>query len=148
VTSMSAPIEANVNSRTRSRSAKSTAKPSKKSYLFFFTSWILLIATGVLGTMLYTDYLKQQLSAELASQTEQQLQLMQAKYQEQLEQLKTEVAADLGALQTKVDTFNELLAFTRDSANNRTDNSNQLYTQLQEVKKKLEELQKNLDVLK
>jgi len=133
---MSAPIEANVNSRTRSRSAKSTAKPSKKSYLFFFTSWILLIATGVLGTMLYTDYLKQQLSAELASQTEQQLQLMQAKYQEQLEQLKTEVAADLGALQTKVDTFNELLAFTRDSANNRTDNSNQLYTQLQEVKKK------------
>jgi septin family protein len=145
---MSTPIEANVNSRARARKAKSTAKPSKKTYLLFFTSWILLIATGVLGTMLYTDYLKQQLSAELASQTEQQLQLMQARYQEQLEQLKTSVAADLGALQTKVDTFNELLAFTRDSANSRTDNSNQLYTQLQEVKQKLEELQKNLDVLK
>lgn len=148
---MSTPIEAKVNSSVAAaRSAKSAkaAKSSKKTYLIFFSSWVLLIATGVLGTMLYTEQLKKQLSAELASQTELQLQAMQAQYQEQLEQLKVSVSADMTNLQTKVDSFNELLAFTKDNANSKTDNSNQLYTQLAEVKKKLDELKQNLDVLK
>lgn len=148
---MSTPIEAKVNSSVAAaRSAKSAkaVKSSKKTYLIFFSSWVLLIATGVLGTMLYTEQLKKQLSAELASQTELQLQAMQAQYQEQLEQLKVSVSADMTNLQTKVDSFNELLAFTKDNANSKTDNSNQLYTQLAEVKKKLDELKQNLDVLK
>jgi hypothetical protein len=50
-------------------------------------------------------------------------------------------------LQIKIDSFNELLAFAKDNANSRTDNSNQLYTQLAEVKKKLDELKNSLDVL-
>ena len=98
--------------------------------------------------MLYTDYLRKQLSAELASQTEQQLQVLQAQYQQQLDEFKAGVTSDIATLQSKVDSFNELLAFTKDSANSKTDNSNQLYTQLQEVKNKLDELKQNLDVLK
>lgn len=145
---MSTPIEANMNSSVASARAAKSAKTKKKSYVLLFTTWLLLIATGVLGTMLYTDYLKKQLSAELGAQTEQQLQALQAQYQQQLDQLKTNVTTDIGTLQSKVDSFNELLAFTKDSANSKTDNSNQLYTQLQEVKKKLDELQKNLDVLR
>lgn len=148
---MSTPIEAKAGSSVAAaRSAKSAkaAKSSKKTYLIFFSSWVLLIATGVLGTMLYTEQLKKQLSAELASQTELQLHAMQAQYQEQLEQLKVSVDADMTTLQTKIDSFNELLAFTKDNANSKTDNSNQLYTQLAEVKKKLDELKQNLDVLK
>jgi peptidoglycan hydrolase CwlO-like protein len=58
------------------------------------------------------------------------------------------MATDMTNLQAKVNSLNELLAFTKDSANSKTDNSNQLYTQLAEVKKKLDELQKNLEVLK
>ncbi|PYI57584.1 hypothetical protein [Paenibacillus flagellatus] len=148
---MSTPIEANANPPVASaRSAKSakSVKTSKKSYLIFFFSWFLLIATGVLGTMLYTEHLKTRLSEQLASQTEAQLQAMQAQYQQQLDQLKASVTTDIANLQTKVDSFNELLAFTKDSANTKTDNSNQLYTQLAEVKKKLDELKQNLDVLK
>lgn len=132
----------------RSAKAAKSVKSSKASYLIFFSSWILLIATGVLGTMMYTEHLRTQLSTQLAAQTEQQLQAMQEQYQQQLEQLKTSVTADLSNLHTKVDSFNELLAFTKDSANSKTDNSNQLYTQLAEVKKKLDELKQNLDVLK
>ncbi|MEF3304073.1 hypothetical protein [Paenibacillus sp. GYB003] len=150
---MSTPLEAKaspVPAVAPQRSAKSAkaASASKKTYLLFFSSWFLLIATGVLGTMLYTEHLKKQLGAQLASQTEQQLQAMQTQYQQQLDQLKTGVTADMAALQAKVDSFNELLAFTKDSANSKTDNSNQLYTQLAEVKKKLDELKQNLDVLK
>lgn len=149
---MSTPIEAKVNTPvvapTRSAKSVKAAQTSKKTYFLFFSSWFLLIATGVLGTMLYTEHLKKQLSTQLASQTEQQLQAMQEQYQQQLDQLKSSVTTDMSALQSKVDSFNELLAFTKDSANSKTDNSNQLYTQLAEVKKKLDELKQNLDVLK
>lgn len=142
------PAEAGVNAPVASPRSARTAGTARKSYIWFFITWLLLIATGVLGTMLYTDYLRKQLSAELASQTEQQLQVLQAQYQQQLDEFKAGVTSDIATLQSKVDSFNELLAFTKDSANSKTDNSNQLYTQLQEVKNKLDELKQNLDVLK
>ncbi|MDF2720748.1 MAG: hypothetical protein K0Q59_423 [Paenibacillus sp.] len=148
---MSTSVEAKPNHAVVApRSAKSvkTAKTSKKSYLLFFSSWFFLIASGVLGTMLYTEHLKTQLSTQLAVQTEAQLSAMQVQYQQQLEQVKAGLTADMSNLQVKVDALNELLAFTKDSANSKTDNSNQLYTQLAEVKKKLDELKLNLDVLK
>ena len=145
---MNSPLETAVpHAPVASRSAKA-AKSKTKSYVMFFTSWVLLIATGVLGTYWYTEHLKRQLAAELFNQTEQQLQSMREEYQRQIDLLKESVTADMGQLKSKVDSFNELLTFVKDSANSKTDNSNQLYTQLQEVKNKLDELQKNLDVLK
>lgn len=51
-------------------------------------------------------------------------------------------------LQSTVQTFNELLTFTKDNASNKTDNSNKLYTQLSEVKKQLDTLKKEMDLLK
>ncbi|MNW04214.1 hypothetical protein D3C71_2002730 [compost metagenome] len=51
-------------------------------------------------------------------------------------------------LQSTVQTFNELLTFTKDNASSKTDNSNKLYTQLSEVRKQLEALQKEMDLLK
>ncbi|WP_127581463.1 hypothetical protein [Paenibacillus koleovorans] len=134
-----------------SRSGKSTTtavKSRKKSYILFFLTWLLLIATGVLGAFWYTQQLKTQLAADLSLQTQQQLQELQADYQKQLDALKAGMTSDMSKLQAKVDSFNELLAFSKDSANNKTDNSNQLYTQLQEVRKQLDELKKNLDVLR
>ncbi|UUZ93069.1 hypothetical protein LJK87_49025 [Paenibacillus sp. P25] len=53
----------------------------------------------------------------------------------------------MAKMQAKIDSINELLAFTKDSASSKTDNSNQLYTQLADVKKKLDDLKKNLDAL-
>jgi hypothetical protein len=65
-----------------------------------------------------------------------------------LEALKVNVNQEMASLQSKVELLNQLLAFNKDNASTKVDNSNQLYTQLAEVKKKLAELQKNLDVLK
>jgi uncharacterized protein HemX len=132
--------------RTSGKSVKSAAS-RRKSYILFFTSWLLLIATGIFGAVWYTQHIKQQIAADLSSQTQQQLQTLQTEYQKQLDTLKESMTSDMSKLQAKVDSFNELLAFSKDSASSKTDNSNQLYTQLQEVKKKLDELKKNLDVL-
>lgn len=129
------------------RTSKAT-RVKKKTYVFLFVGWVMLIAVGVTATMMYTEHLRQQISTDIAQQTQQQLQVIQQDYQNQVSQLKDSVSTDMKTLQAKVDSLNELLAFTKDSANSKTDNSNQLYTQLADVKKKLDELTKNLDVLK
>jgi peptidoglycan hydrolase CwlO-like protein len=128
--------------------ADKAANSKRKTYLLLFMGWFVLIAMGVTGAILYTDHLKHQIAADISTQTRQQLDGIQADYQKQMAELKTNMSTDMTNLQTKVNALNELLAFTKDSANSKTDNSNQLYTQLAEVKKKLDELQKNLEVLK
>ncbi|NQX59411.1 hypothetical protein [Paenibacillus qinlingensis] len=143
---MSMPIES-ATANSFPRTSKAT-RVKKKTYVFLFVGWVMLIAVGVTATMMYTEHLRQQISTDIAQQTQQQLQVIQQDYQKQVSQLKDSVSTDMKTLQAKVDSLNELLAFTKDSANSKTDNSNQLYTQLADVKKKLDELTKNLDVLK
>jgi hypothetical protein len=128
--------------------AEKAAKDKRKTYLLLFAVWFTLIAMGVTGAKLYTEHLKQQIADDIAVQTRQQLEIIQSDYQKQIGELKTNISTDMSNLQSKVNSLNELLAFTKDSASSKTDNSNQLYTQLAEVKKKLDELQKNLEVLK
>jgi nitrate reductase NapE component len=145
---MNRPLETISAEPSFARASVKEPRSKKKTYLYLFMGWFALIAMGVVGAKLYTDHLKQQIAADIANQTEQQLQTIQADYQKQVADLKTDVTANMTTLQTKVDALNQLLAFTKDSANSKQDNSNQLYTQLAEVKKKLDELQKNLEVLK
>ncbi|WP_163854177.1 hypothetical protein [Paenibacillus elgii] len=122
-------------------------KPMKKTYLILALVWAVLVGSGAWGGKLYTDHLKRQLKEELAVQTNEQLTAVQEQYQKQIAELKDNMTGEMAKLQTKVDAVNELLAFTKDSASSKTDNSNQLYTQLAEVKKKLEDLKKQLDAL-
>jgi len=136
------------NPARSAKTAKASRTKGKHTYKLLFGAWVLLIAGGVYGAYLYTDQLKQNMSADIAKQTQDQLNAIQLDYQKQIGDLQTKITADMTDLQGKVDSLNQLLAFTKDSANDKTDNSNQLYTQLNDVKKKLEELQKNLDVLK
>ncbi|MFD0692694.1 hypothetical protein ACFQZT_01175 [Paenibacillus sp. GCM10027628] len=143
---MNMPIETTA-ANSFPRASKAT-KAKRKTYVYLFLGWVMLIAIGVAAAMLYTEHLRQKIATDIAQQTQQQLQAVQEDYQKQVAQLKDSVTTDMTALQKKVDSLNELLAFTKDSANSKTDNSNQLYTQLADVKKKLDELQKNLDVLK
>jgi septal ring factor EnvC (AmiA/AmiB activator) len=143
---MSTPLEV-VSGNHLSRNANAPT-PHKKSYKLFIFAWIIFVSCGLTLAYFYTNYLKNELTTNLAQQNHNQLQAIQADYQKQLEDLKLNVNQEMANLQTKVDQLNQLLAFTKDSASTKTDSSNQLYTQLADVKKKLEELQKNLDVLK
>lgn len=125
-----------------------TREKGKHSYKLLFAAWVILIGMGILGTKLYSDYLQHKISAELSEQSRQQLQQVQEDYGKQIGELKESISGEMDTLEAKVNSLNELLAFTKDSANSKTDSSNQLYSQLSDVKKKLDELQKNLDVLK
>jgi cell division protein FtsB len=146
---MSTPLESVTSQQVFTRTAKPAKTKSRKgTYLLLIFSWMLLIGTGVMGAMLYTEHLKLQITQDISSQTAGQLQQFQTDYTAQIAQLKDSMSEDMAVLQKKVDSLNELLAFTKDSANSKTDNSNQLYTQLSDVKNQLDELKKNLDVLK
>jgi chromosome segregation ATPase len=150
---MNTPLEPAISQQPMVRTSKSnTAKKTQskgraRTYLLLFMVWSLLITGGLYGAKKYTDFLRQQITTQIAVQTEQQLKAVQLDYQQQITGLKDSVSGDLSKMQTKIDSLNELLAFTKDSANSKTDNSNQLYTQLADVKKKLDDLKKNLDTL-
>lgn len=143
---MSSPLE--VVSRENTSRNVMTSKQRKKTYKVLILVWIMLVGMGLTGAYYYTNYLKEQLTADLVQQNQAQLQSIQIDYQQQLTDLKTTINQKMVDLEGKVEQLNQLLAFTKDSASTKVDNSNQLYTQLAEVKKKLVELQKNLDVLK
>lgn len=127
---------------------KRKPRRSKPSVLLFLMIWILLIAAGVLGTIWYTSKIKEQLTLDVSKQTARQITAMQTDYEARIKQLETIFTSEIVKVQGKVDALNELLEFSKDNANNKTDNSNKLFSQLSEVKKKLNELQKSLDVLK
>lgn len=129
-------------------STRAGRAPKKKNYKLFLLAWLLLISSGIMGAYLYTERMQQQITDDVNAKTEAKLAMVQKDYQKQLDQLKTDVTENMTVLRKKVDSFNQLLKFTKDTTSSKTDNSNQLYTQLQEVRKKLDELQKNLEVLK
>lgn len=134
---MSYPTEPAVE-QARSRR---TRRPFVKLILLI---WILLIGAGVTAAYLYSNHLKQSMMQQLDAQWQTRTEELKADYTAQLTALSTEVSN----LQSKVETFNELLEFTKDNTTSKTDNSNKLYTQLSEVKKQLAELQKKMDLLK
>ncbi|GGN92172.1 hypothetical protein [Saccharibacillus kuerlensis] len=121
-----------------------TMKKDRLPVRWFLLFWILLIALFVYAAYEYSQRLQEQTLSALQTQTETQMAELRADYENQFSELNGQVAA----LQNKVDSFNELLTFTKDNANNKTDNSNKLYTQLNEVKAQLSQLQKKMDLLK
>jgi sensor domain CHASE-containing protein len=128
---------------TRVHSHRSATKsgPSVKWFLLF---WILMIALGVYAVYSYAGHLKDQVLSELGAQSQQQLTIVKTDYESKIAVLSEQVKE----LQSTVETFNELLTFTKDNASSKTDSSNKLYTQLSEVKKQLDALKKEMDLLK
>ncbi|MBP1154433.1 MULTISPECIES: hypothetical protein [unclassified Paenibacillus] len=142
---MNTPIEPTAH-QTAQRPGRAN-QTKKKVYILLFLAWATLVGAGAWGAKVYTDHLKMQMTAEIAKQTSEQLAVIQSQYQQEIAGLKESMTTDMAKLQTKIDSVNELLAFTKDSASSRTDNSNQLYTQLSEVRQKLDDLKKQLDAL-
>ncbi|AIQ34682.1 MULTISPECIES: hypothetical protein [unclassified Paenibacillus] len=128
-------------SPVHSRRAAVRSGPSVKWFLLF---WIVMIGIGVYAVYSYTNHLKQQVLSELSTQSQQQLTVLKTDYESKIAVLTEEVKE----LQNTVQSFNELLTFTKDNASAKTDNSNKLYTQLNEVNKQLEALKKQMDLIK
>ncbi|AZN40060.1 hypothetical protein [Paenibacillus albus] len=144
-------MDTNTVYETRSAASHERNRQTRKKGLsvpLFLFFWVLLIGSGLLGTIWYTDKLKQNLTDQVNQQTAQQISAMQADYKKQMQELTTNFNGELGKIQSKVDALNELLEFSKDNMSSKTDNSNKLYSQIAEVKKQLSELKKSLDVLK
>ncbi|GIQ70729.1 hypothetical protein DUZ99_06940 [Xylanibacillus composti] len=110
--------------------------------------WLALIGGGAYGGHTYMNNLKEQWTAELNAQTAVQLEAVREQYESQINVLRQDLTVQIEQVDKQVNALNELLAFAKDTTDSDTDNSNQLYTQLHELKAQLERLEKNLDVLK
>ncbi|MBP2002202.1 hypothetical protein J2Z69_003259 [Paenibacillus shirakamiensis] len=129
-----------VSTRPGTRSSASKGANVK----LFLVIWIVFIGLGVGATYMYSQHLKQTMLSELDAKWRIQSNQFKSDYSAQMNSLSKEVKE----LDGKVQSFNELLTFTKDNASNKTDNSNKLYTQLNEVKKQLSLLQNKMDLLK
>lgn len=121
--------------------SRRTRRPSVKIVLLI---WFLLIGAGVTTAYWYSNYLKQSMLDQLDARIQAQTEVMKVDYSAQLAALSEQVEQ----LNSKVETFNELLTFTKDNASDKTDNSNKLYSQLSDVKNQLAKLQKQMELLK
>ena len=130
------------------RASRKKASASKAAVLLFIFVWLLLVAGGAAGAAWYAGELKQRMTADIERQTAERIAAMQREVEVRLAELEASFRADIGAVEAKVNELNELLTFARDNAVGEKDDSNLLYTRLKEVKEKLEQLEKQLDVLK
>ncbi|MCR2804505.1 hypothetical protein [Paenibacillus soyae] len=130
------------------QAANTRKKRSKTAFIVFIGIWLLLIGGGVYGAKVYTERMQRDITADIERQTASQIAEMQKAYDERLAVMESGYQNEISQLKEKVDALNELLTFAKDNADDKTDNSNKLYTQLNEVKKQLDELKKSLDVLK
>ncbi|AGA59069.1 hypothetical protein Theco_3008 [Thermobacillus composti KWC4] len=131
-----------------SRASRRSRSASKAAVLLLTVIWLLLIAGGAAGAAWYAGELQARMTADIEQQTAAKIAAMQQEVETRMTELEASFRAEIDTVEAKVNALNELLTFARDNANEDTDNSNLLYTQLNEVKAKLEELQKQLDVLK
>ncbi len=129
---------------TTSRSISRPKPSGGTSARWFLVFWIVIIALGATAAYLYSNHLKQQMVTAIKADTERQIASLQSDYEARL----TSMSKEVSDLQSKVDSFNELLTFTKDNASSKTDNSNKLYTQLNQVQKQLNTLQKKMELLK
>jgi esterase/lipase len=123
-------------------------KRSRAAILFYIILWMLMVGSGIVGAKLYSDHIQQEVTADLQQQTAYQITAMQQQFDSQLRQLDASYTEQLTQMQGNIQALNELLTFTKDNADSKTDNSNKLYSQLAQVQKQLNELKKSLDVLK
>ncbi|WP_441005592.1 hypothetical protein [Paenibacillus sp. PsM32] len=135
-------MQSNAESSSRTTMRHQTNKGSSAKWFLVF--WILIIGLGATIAYLYSNHMKQQMIASIKADTERQIAVLQHDYETRL----NDMSKEMTALQSKVDSFNELLTFTKDNASSKTDNSNKLYTQLNEVQKQLNTLQKKMELLK
>lgn len=124
--------------------SRRTATRNGSSVKWFLLFWVMMIGLGGYAVFSYTNHLKMQVLNDLSTQSQQQLNILKTDYESKMAVLSEEVKE----LQSTVQSFNELLTFTKDNASAKTDNSNKLYTQLSEVNKQLAALKKEMDLLK
>lgn len=133
---------------TAERLPKRARSRKTRTIIAFAAIWLLLASGGLTGAVYYVEQLKVQWTQEISEQTAVQIAESEARNRAELQRFEKEAEAELAKLGEQVQAINELLTFIKDHSSDKSDNSNQLYTQLSEIQAQLNQLKKNLDVLK
>ncbi|NMO96014.1 hypothetical protein [Paenibacillus lemnae] len=131
----------NQSSSYPSREASARKGPKAR---WFWLFWIILIGAGVAAAYYYSNHLQQEMITRLQQDTQKEMAALKAQYDSRF----SEISSQMNQIDSKVQAFNELLTFTKDQASGKTDNSNKLYSQLNDVKQQLSNLEKKLELLK
>ncbi|MBO2943557.1 hypothetical protein JJQ72_06130 [Paenibacillus sp. F411] len=123
-------------------SREASRKSPKARYFWLF--WLFMIGAGVAAAYYYSNHLQQEMMLGLQQDTQREMAALKAQYDSRF----AELSAQMSEIDSKVQSFNELLTFTKDQATGETDNSNKLYTQLNDVRQQLSKLEKKLELLK
>lgn len=111
---------------------------------WFWVLWIVLIGIGVTGAYFYSQHMQREMVAQLQQDTQKEIAALKAQYDKRY----SELSRQMSEIDSKVQSFNELLTFTKDQASGKSDKSNKLYTQMNELKRQLGRLEKKLELLK
>lgn len=116
--------------------------------LNFIMLWILLILGGLYSAHTYMNKLEQRLTTEMRLETEQKLSELQISYEARFKELDGNYQQQITELGGQINELNELLTFVKDNSSDKNDDSNQLYSQIKEIKTQLQKLQKSMELIK
>ncbi|MEK4249365.1 hypothetical protein NSQ99_07185 [Paenibacillus sp. FSL W7-1287] len=142
--------ERNSNPVLPAEKRKERAKKRRSKLLFvnFMMLWLLLIACGLYGAHTYMNHVEQSLADQLSQETEQRLIELETSFNTKLSELDSSYNEKIAALGEQIEELNQLLTFVKDNSSNNNDNSNQLYSQINDIKAQLQKLQKSMELLK
>lgn len=126
-----------------------TKKRRNRLILFnFFMLWLLLIVGGFYGAYMYMNQAEARIIEQMRQETEQKLQTLESSYEQRISELDSSYEEKLASLSEQINELNQLLTFVKDNSSDKNADSNQLYSQINEIKAQLQKLQKSMELLK
>lgn len=130
------------------RQQRTKKQRTKLIILNFIMLWLLLIVGGLYGAYTYMNKMEERLTTQMRQETEQKLKELDSSYETRINELDSSYQEKVAALGEQIDELNQLLTFVKDNSSDKNDDSNQLYSQINEIKSQLQKLQKSMELLK
>jgi uncharacterized protein YwqG len=115
-----------------------------KGILFY----VIMLSGIIYGMKWYTEWTQERIVSQVTQKTQTQLEKINADNEKNIQTMRQQLTDGLTGMENNIKDIHELMIFTKDNATHKSDNSNQLYSQLSAVKKQLEDLKTDLDILK
>lgn len=114
----------------------------------FLMLWLLLIIGGFYGAYTYMNQMEVRITTQMRQEAEQKLKESENRYEARINELDAGYQEKLAALGEQIDELNQLLTFVKDNSSDKSDDNNQLYSQINDIKAQLQKLQKSMELLK
>lgn len=137
---------ANISEKRQQQRAKK--RRSRLILINFMMVWLLLIIGGSYGAYAYMNQVEARITTQMQQETDQKLKELENRYETRISELDAGYQEKLTALGEQIDELNQLLTFVKDNSSDKSDDNNQLYSQINDIKAQLQKLQKSMELLK